>query len=57
MKKLLIFIYLIGAPFFEIYPAGRIDSLLKVLDQTLSERAVYEEKKEADICGLKQQKK
>ena len=56
MKKTLIIILILGYPFSEIYSNHRIDSLLKVLDYTISKRSMYEAKKEAYICELKQKK-
>ncbi len=56
MKKLFILIILSGYPFLEIYSSQRIDSLLKVLDYTINNRVIYEEKKETEIRKLKQEK-
>ena len=57
MKKLFIILFIVGYPFSGIYSNHRIDSLLKVLDHTISKRSIYEEKKKADIDKLKQEKK
>jgi hypothetical protein len=56
MKKSLIVILLLVYSFSEVYSNHRIDSLLRVLDNTVNKRSVYEEKKKADIFELKQKK-
>lgn len=54
MKKTLVILLILGYPFSGIYSNPRIDSLLKVLDDAISKRSVYEEKKKAYINELKQ---
>jgi hypothetical protein len=56
MKKIFILLLISGYPFSEIYSTHRIDSLLSVLDYTIGNRSLYEEKKKADIFELKQKK-
>jgi len=55
-KILVIIILLLVFPFSEIYSNNKIDSLLKVLDYTINNRYIYEEKKKAEIQELKQMK-
>lgn len=54
MKNLFVAVLIVGFPFLGTYSNDRVDSLLKVLDYTLSRRAIYEMKKESDISELKQ---
>lgn len=56
MKNLFVAVLIVGFPFLGTYSNDRVDSLLKVLDYTLSRRAIYEMKKESDISELKQKR-
>ncbi len=56
IKKLFIAVLILGFPFLGTYSNHRVDSLLKVLDRTVSRRAMYEMKKKSDISELKQEK-
>ena len=56
MKKSLIVILLLLGSFTEIYSDNRIDSLLNILDHTISKRLIYEEIKKDYIDKLKKEK-
>lgn len=56
VKKLFIVVLMLGFPFLEIYSSHRVDSLLRVLDRTVSRRTMYEMKKKTGINKLKLEK-
>lgn len=56
MKILLILISILACPCLETHSTNKADSLLKVLDQTLSKRDIYDKKKETGIRELQQKK-
>jgi len=56
LKKTFVAALILGFPFIGIYSNNKLDSLLKVLDHTVSKRAMYEKKKKFDISELKREK-